>query len=175
MPESPSQGKTAGLEALAKVHFNREFTGAERNLLASAPLRYQAYAGPSADRKDPRNDPSKAEKSAGNPGWGGDREIAADLIRWLCVDRNARVQIDPRGLQIQAAKIADNFDLRRRPKAVKGRLRLIPALAGGAAADDAALALGCKGSSASSALTSSSVTTPISTVLVCGTPIYPPH
>jgi hypothetical protein len=111
MLQRQSPGKADSLKALAKARFNREFTAAEEKLLAGAGLGQFAYCGPNSDRKDPLNDPGKAEKSKRNRGWGRNREIAADLIRWLCVDRKANEQVDPSGLQIQAAKIIGYLDL----------------------------------------------------------------
>jgi len=111
MLQRQSPGKADSLKALAKAHFNREFTAAEEKLLAGAALGQFAYCGPNSDPKDPLNDPSKGEKSERNPGWGRNREIAADLIRWLCVDRKANEQVDPYGLRIQAAKITGDLDL----------------------------------------------------------------
>ncbi|MGO9273190.1 MAG: hypothetical protein ACLQOO_23630 [Terriglobia bacterium] len=108
MPQNQSQEKAGSLQALAEAHFERDFTVAERNLLASAPKGKIAYCGPSHDPKDPSSDPSKAEKS---PAWGPEREIDAKLIRWLCVDRKAREQVDPVGIWIQAAKVTGKLDL----------------------------------------------------------------
>jgi hypothetical protein len=112
MPQSQIEGKGGNLEALAKAHFNREFSEAERNLLASAPEGQWAYCNrQSKDSNHPSNDPGKAEKSRDNPGWKRYREIDAELIRWLCVDRKAREQVDPLGLQIHGAKITGGLNL----------------------------------------------------------------
>jgi hypothetical protein len=43
--------------------------------------------------------------------WPETRNVRADLIRWLCVDREAREQIDPRGIQILGARITEPLDL----------------------------------------------------------------
>ena len=113
MPQTQSQEKAGSLEALARAHFPRErgFTAAERRLLAKATEGEVAVCGPSSDAKDPTNDPSKAEKSEGNPGWGREREIGTDLIRWLCVDHKAKEQVDPGGIYIQGAKITGELNL----------------------------------------------------------------
>lgn len=46
-----------------------------------------AAAGPSAIPGDPSNDPAHADE------WGAEREVRAELIRWLCVDPRARSSI----------------------------------------------------------------------------------
>jgi hypothetical protein len=51
------------------------------------------------------DDPAKPEK------WHASRNVRADLIRWLVVDREARKQVDPRGVQIQGARITGDLDL----------------------------------------------------------------
>jgi hypothetical protein len=43
--------------------------------------------------------------------WGRDREIRATLIRWLCVDSEARGLVDPRGLQLLGVRIVAHLDL----------------------------------------------------------------
>lgn len=43
--------------------------------------------------------------------WGEDRNVRAVLIRWLCVDRAAKVLVDPRGLRIFSARIVDELNL----------------------------------------------------------------
>lgn len=115
MPQSKSLDleKTGSLQALAEAHFPRErgFTAAERKLLAMAPTGDVAVCGPSPDPKDPTNDPGKAESSEGNPGWGREREIGADLIRWLSVDHKAKEQVDPWGVYVQGAKVIGELNL----------------------------------------------------------------
>ena len=112
MPQTQSQEKAGSLEALAQAQFPyREFTAAERKLLASAPKGKVAVCGPNSDPKDPANDPSKAERSEGNRGWGREREIGADLIRWLCTDHRAKELVDPSGVHIQGAKITGELRL----------------------------------------------------------------
>ncbi|HEY9159386.1 hypothetical protein [Candidatus Binatus sp.] len=51
------------------------------------------------------SDPEKADT------WPASRNVRADLIRWLCVDREAREQVDPRGIQILGARITGALDL----------------------------------------------------------------
>ena len=64
-----------------------------------------AFCGPSAKDDDPANDPAKAEE------WGPEREIRAGLIRWLCVDRDAASAVDPKGIQVHAARITRALDV----------------------------------------------------------------
>ena len=91
-------------EALARARFG-ELSEAERKLLRAAPAGGVAWCGPSAEDNDPANDPAKAE------GWGGEREIRAELIRWLSIDREAASRVDPRGIWIHAARITGSLDL----------------------------------------------------------------
>ena len=43
--------------------------------------------------------------------WPTARNVRADLIRWLFVDRVAREQIDPKGVWIGGARITGRLDL----------------------------------------------------------------
>ncbi|HUN64425.1 MAG TPA: hypothetical protein VMU53_20665 [Candidatus Sulfotelmatobacter sp.] len=78
---------------------------AERKLLAAAPVGETAWCGPSPKDFDPGNNPAKAD------GWGPERSIRAALIRWLCIDRDARNYVDPRGIQAHGARIEGSLDL----------------------------------------------------------------
>jgi hypothetical protein len=51
------------------------------------------------------NDPTHAEH------WDASRTIRATVIRWLCVNHEAMRYIDPKGLQIDAARIDGELDL----------------------------------------------------------------
>jgi hypothetical protein len=55
------------------------------------------------------NDPAKADGSPEAPDekWRDTRNVRAGLIRWFCVDREAREQVDPRGHQIRSARSCD--------------------------------------------------------------------
>jgi sRNA-binding regulator protein Hfq len=92
------------LEVLAQARF-APLSQAERKLLRAAPKGEVAWCGPSAKDDDPANDPAKADE------WGHEREIRADLIRWLCVDQGPGSAVDPKGILIHAARIAGALDL----------------------------------------------------------------
>lgn len=93
------------LESLARQRFTR-LTAAEIKLLRNAGVGELAVCGPNTNVDDAGNDPSKAESD-----WGENRSIRADLIRWICVHRQAKELIDPKGIQIYGAKIPDALDL----------------------------------------------------------------
>jgi len=78
---------------------------AERTLLAAAPLGETAWCGPSPKDFDPGNNPAKGDS------WGPERSIRAALIRWLCIDRDARNLVDPRGIHAHGARIEGSLDL----------------------------------------------------------------
>jgi len=115
MGEQHTQRATGKLEQLAEQKFGQaSLTWSERQLMSvasnSPPESYWAQCGPSFNDND--NDPSKAEKSCTNPGWGRKREIRAEVIRWLCVDEKAKHEVDPRGIRVYGAKITGRLDLR---------------------------------------------------------------
>jgi hypothetical protein len=89
------------LVALAVEEFP-DLTEAEETFLR------HAAAGDSADYKsstEAENDPHHADA------WGEWRTIRAQVIRWLCIDRDASKHVDPKGIRIDAAKILDQLDL----------------------------------------------------------------
>ncbi len=97
------------LETLAQSEFSN-LNQAERSLLRfagsyrSEPGGF-AIAGPSAKPDDPSNDPSHADR------WGAEREVRAELIRWLCVDPRAKARIDPQGIRLLGARITGKLNL----------------------------------------------------------------
>jgi hypothetical protein len=104
MPTPSLTGNPEDLLKSAEVHF-QPLRDAEQKLLAAAPLGEMAWCGPSQKDFDPANNPLKSD------GWGPERSIRADLIRWLCIDRDARSFIDPRGIQAHGARIEGGLDL----------------------------------------------------------------
>ena len=59
---------------------------AEEKLLRAAPAGETAWCGPTQQGFDSANDPRKADT------WGPQRSIRAELLRWLCVEREAKVE-----------------------------------------------------------------------------------
>src|SRR5262249_41925728 len=99
-----SANNTEELMRIAEARFPN-FREAEVKTLRAAPTGEVAYCGPSPKDFDPANDPAKAHT------WGPERTIRAALIRWLCIDREARARVDPRGLQIHGARIEGPLEL----------------------------------------------------------------
>lgn len=64
-----------------------------------------AVAGTSPNPDDPSNDPAHADE------WPASRQIRATLIRWICVDHEARSLIDPEGIRVVGARITGGLDL----------------------------------------------------------------
>ena len=79
-----------------------DLTEAEKKLLRAV------AAGDIADCSSPNdaeNDPKYGDT------WGESRTIRAEIIRWLCVDREATKHVDAMGIRIGAAKIDGQLDL----------------------------------------------------------------
>jgi hypothetical protein len=96
--------ETLELAALALAKFDH-LSESELKLLCAATTGEFAFCGPSTRVDDQENDSTKAA------GWGDERTIRAALLRWLCLDGTARILVDPRGIVVHAAKIADELDL----------------------------------------------------------------
>jgi len=93
------------LEDLARERFP-DLSEAELKLLSAAPKGLVAHCGdPALDPEEPLNNPRHSET------WGKERDIRAGLIRWLCVDPEARSRIDPLGIRVLSAKIEGELDL----------------------------------------------------------------
>jgi hypothetical protein len=66
----------SSLKTLAQEFFS-DFTAAERKLVEAAPLGQFAICGINSDDSDPSNNPRNAAD------WDTERQIRADLIRWI--------------------------------------------------------------------------------------------
>ncbi|MGD0737867.1 MAG: hypothetical protein ABR976_22260 [Terracidiphilus sp.] len=97
--QQPSQ-----LVELAQAKFNR-LSDAEIKLLRAAEQGEIACCGPEEKLDDPSNDP------VASANWGPERRISAKLIRWLCVNRDARDLVDARGIRVQGARIEGRFEI----------------------------------------------------------------
>lgn len=90
------------LEELARLKFtDPPLSAAEERVVRAAPNGAVA----NCIDLDGGDDPEKADT------WPKTRNVRADLIRWLCVDREARELVDPRGIQIRGARITGDLDL----------------------------------------------------------------
>jgi hypothetical protein len=101
-PDNPADSQQ--LEALAQRRF-QDLTDAEKALVSVAPQGQLAVCGASDDPSHPSNDPQNADR------WGPERRIRADLLTWLCQNRQASSFVHPKGLQILGATIVDALDL----------------------------------------------------------------
>jgi sRNA-binding regulator protein Hfq len=101
---SPPPSQADELLRLAEARFP-DLSAPEKKLLGAAAQGDWAQYGPNYDPEDPSNDPSKADA------WGSDRSLRAAVVRWLCVDRDAKGCVDPKGIQVHAAKITGPLDL----------------------------------------------------------------
>ena len=104
MPIPSSTSRSEELLSLAEDRF-RPLREAELKVLRAVPAGEVAWCGPSQKDFDPANDAGKANS------WGPERTVRATLIRWLCIDGEARKFVDPRGIQIHGAKIEGVLDL----------------------------------------------------------------
>src|ERR1700680_2452647 len=98
MLPSSNVRQPADLEQLARARFD-SLSDAETGLLRAAHKGETAYCGPSERDDDPNNDPASSED------WGSERWIRAELIRWLCVGRDAKDRVDPRGVRAHGARV----------------------------------------------------------------------
>jgi hypothetical protein len=102
------------LEILARTEFS-DLRPAELQLIRSATTTRPSYCGPADDLRHPANRPEFSETgnpSAGVERWGPEREVRAEVIRWLCVNAAAKALVDPLGLQLVGARLVGGLDLR---------------------------------------------------------------
>ena len=109
--DRPAQVPDVPLVGLALARFHT-LTRAERALLEFADKSNIgrdefAIAGTSAAPLDPSNDPKNAAV------WPHDRDIRADLIRWLATDDAAGARVDPDRIHILGARIIGSLRLSR--------------------------------------------------------------
>src|SRR5260370_33975179 len=107
MPDDLYQQTSDQMQKMAEAHFGKgKLSAAEIKLVRKAVTPYEAVCGSSADARDPSNDPGFSQK------WESSREVRAEVIRWLCVDRDAKVLVDPLGIQGLGARITGELNLR---------------------------------------------------------------
>jgi hypothetical protein len=95
------------LEALAREHFPAPFplSRAEEKLVRCVQNCDFAVGGSEKDEKTLKNNPEHSKD------WTGDRQVRAPIIRWLCLDRDARSFVGPLGIQVFGAVIFGELDL----------------------------------------------------------------
>jgi len=105
MEDQPEE-RASDLKALAEAKFGKEtLSDAEKLLLEKVPNGDFAICGPNRDDSDPSNKPEGADK------WGPKRQIRAELVGWLCMDRGAQKRVHWRGIQVYGADITGPLDL----------------------------------------------------------------
>ncbi len=109
--ENEKYEATSHLLKLVAAQFPN-LTEAERALLVFVDLKQSAQgdfalAGPSAAASDATNDPAHADL------WNYERDVRAELIRWLSVDPDASRLVDPRGIRLLGARVTGRLDLSR--------------------------------------------------------------
>jgi hypothetical protein len=87
---------------------------AESRMLHAAATEGIAFGGGSEDPSDPSNDPRFSQ--TGDPAkvvspWGSDRDIRAELIRWLFVNEAAKKLLDPSGIRVLGARVVGDLNL----------------------------------------------------------------
>jgi len=98
----------ASLEDLARKKF-ADLSAAEEKMLRAAPNGTVADCSNLGGGSDPAG--ANGTPEAPDEKWPETRNIRADLIRWLCVDREARELVDARGVLIAGARITGGLGL----------------------------------------------------------------
>jgi hypothetical protein len=98
----------ASLEDLARKKF-ADLSAAEEKMLRAAPNGTVADCSNLGGGSDPAG--ANGTPEAPDEKWPETRNIRADLIRWLCIDREARGQVDPKGVWIRGARTTGYLDL----------------------------------------------------------------
>jgi sRNA-binding regulator protein Hfq len=104
VPPQTTAAQADDLVAHARACFG-DLSAAETKLFETAPKGEFVVCGPNNNWNDPANYPANVGE------WGADREIRAELIRWLCVDHTARERVDPKGIQAYGARVVGKLDL----------------------------------------------------------------
>jgi hypothetical protein len=102
-------GAASRLVALATAQFPN-LTKAERAMLVFVDVKNRAQAdfafgGSSTLLNDPTNDPANADS------WSHDRDVRAQLMRWLSADPQTSGLVDPGGIRLLGARITGGLNL----------------------------------------------------------------
>ena len=103
MTDKP-QSQVSGVARLAEAKFGK-LSDAEALFLDKAASGETAICGPNDDDDDPQNDP----RTAGH--WGPSRTVRAEIVSWLCTDREANKIVHWKGIQIYGANLSGDIDL----------------------------------------------------------------
>lgn len=104
MPATAREKAATQLESMARSEFG-ELSSAEVKVLTAAALWAVASCGPSTNLTDPSNNPEHSLT------WGAEREVRAEMIRWLCVNSEAKALVDPAGVRLVGARVSGELDL----------------------------------------------------------------
>lgn len=116
---SSTSRDSGALEALASAEFGKLYP-AESQLVIGAPTPTVVCCGfnPPVNVARLMADPSYLPEfsETGNPAgqvgpWSSERNVRAELIRWLCVKREAQVLVNATGIQLLGARIVGSLDL----------------------------------------------------------------
>ena len=88
-----------------------ELSEAESRMLESVATGKEAFCGESNDRDHPSNHAGFSEPASAAAPWRKDREIRAEVIRWLCTSEDTKKLLDPSGIQVFGARIVNPLNL----------------------------------------------------------------
>ena len=85
------------LASLALARFS-DLTESELKALVAVTTGEIAYCGPHPVESDSHNFPDPYNNPDFADFWGPERDVRAELIRWLCIAHDGAAWLDPRGL-----------------------------------------------------------------------------
>jgi hypothetical protein len=105
MPATSREKAADQLETMARAEFG-ELSAAEVKLIRAAPSTDEAVVGADTPWRSDTDNADTGPKS-----WGRDRQVRAEMIRWLCINHEAKALVDPSGIGLVGAGISGQLDL----------------------------------------------------------------